>query len=141
MNVALTVWEDHISPVLDTARSVVLVEMRNGAPVSRREEALAGDSPYEKAARLRALGVETLVCGAISRPLAELIASLGIQVVPFVSGSVDEVLGAMIAGRVPDKAFSMPGCGCQRQRRLRGQHGCGAKCAHRSSHQQPMEKE
>ncbi|HNR33504.1 MAG TPA: NifB/NifX family molybdenum-iron cluster-binding protein [Candidatus Hydrogenedentes bacterium] len=126
VKVAMTIWEGRISPVLDTARALVVADIDGGGLVSQRSEELPADSGHEKVARLRALGVEVLVCGAVSRPLADLVTASGIRLVPFVSGEFGEVMDAVIAGGVPSKAFSMPGCGCGRGRRLRARRGrCG----------------
>jgi predicted Fe-Mo cluster-binding NifX family protein len=141
MKVALTVWEGRISPLLDTARSVVIADIEEGRPVSQRDETFAGDSAHEKIARLCALGVEVLVCGAVSRPLADLVSSCGIRLIPFVSGELREVLEAVIAGRMPDTAFSMPGCGCGRGRRFHGRHGSCAENPRGASHAVKPEEE
>ena len=128
MRVALTEWEGRVSPVLDTARSVTVVDTENGRPVSRRNEVLAGSTAQENIRRLRDLGVALLVCGAVSRPLAEVIQSWGIELVPFVAGGIDEVLEAVLSNRIPDPAFSMPGCRCGRGRRARVRRGrCGER--------------
>lgn len=119
MKTAVTVWEGRVSPVLDTAQSLVVAEIEAGRVLSQREETFLGNMPHEKVARLCALGVNVLVCGAVSRPLAELISSSGIHLIPFVSGELGEVLEAMAAGHLPDRAFSMPGCGCRQEHRYR----------------------
>ena len=49
---------------------------------------------------IEALGVDTLVCGAISRPLEELAGVRGIEVVALVSGPVDLVERIVAEGRV-----------------------------------------
>jgi len=124
MKVAMTVWNGRISPVLDAARSLLVVEMENGVASSRREEFVLGESVQEKLSRLEELGVETLVCGAVSRPLAKMIASRGIRLIPFVCGDSEEVLKAVAANRIPGTAFSMPGCGFgRRSRGRRGRRG------------------
>lgn len=127
MKVALTTWEGRISPVLDTARCAVVADIEEGRTVSQHVETFSDDSPHEKLERLRALGVDTLVCGAVSRSLADLVSSCGIQLIPFVSGELNEVLEVVAAGRIPERSFSMPGCGCQRQGFGRTVHGCGCK--------------
>jgi predicted Fe-Mo cluster-binding NifX family protein len=126
MRVALTVWEGRISPVFDTARSLLIVDIEDGRPVARHDEQLSAHTAHETMTRLRALGVEVLICGAVSRPLAEMIRACGIRLLPFVSGERDEVVAALIAGRIPDIAFAMPGCGGGRGRRMRARRGaCG----------------
>jgi predicted Fe-Mo cluster-binding NifX family protein len=65
------------------------------------------------------LGVETLICGAISEPVHRELTVRGVKVLRFVAGEIDEVVQAFIAGTLPAPALSMPGC-CARQNRFRG---------------------
>jgi len=62
-----------------------------------------------RAARLGQLGVNVLICGSISNPLARLIEARGIRLVPWMTGPVDEVLQAYLAGALPADRFAMPG--------------------------------
>lgn len=116
MKVALTIWEGRISPVFDVSREVVVLTVERGAVTAREVERLEALGAAEKAARLAALGVEVLICGAISgAPYQELVAR-GLRVFGFVAGDVDEVVAAFLAGRLPSPALSMPGCGSRRHR-------------------------
>ncbi|MBM4043828.1 MAG: dinitrogenase iron-molybdenum cofactor biosynthesis protein [Planctomycetes bacterium] len=117
MRVALAVWNGRVSPVFDVARELMVVEVDGGREVSRLRQEIDGAALPQRAARVAELGVDVLVCGAISRPLAAMLAAEGIAVVPFVRGQVEEVLAAYLAGRLPDPRFLMPGC-CGRRRRL-----------------------
>ena len=65
--------------------------------------------------RLAQQGVSILVCGAISRPLHEMIILNGIQVIPFIAGDLDEVIGAWLSDALDNDRFAMPGC-CGRGR-------------------------
>jgi len=121
MKIAVPVWEGRISPVFDTARRLLLVERDGTQEVSRTEMLLHEQLPVRRAARLGALGVEVLICGAISRPLASIIVGQGIRVVPFISGAADEVLSAFLSGRLWDAALVMPGC--RRWRHMWGRGG------------------
>ncbi len=141
MKVALTVWEDRISPVLDTARSAVIAEIEDGKFLSRQVMTFDDDSAQGKIARLRSLGVEVLVCGAVSRPLADMLCSCGIRLFPFVSGNVSDVLDAVIAGKMPNAMFAMPGCGCGRGRQLRARRGGCERNPGRTVNKIPDEKE
>ena len=60
--------------------------------------------------RLREMGVRTLLCGGISTDLAREIEAGGVEVIPWVSGEVNEVLDAYLGGRLPDPRLTMPGC-------------------------------
>lgn len=126
MKVALTVWNDRVSPVFDVARQVLLLDVKEGRVVARYEESLPGTDPQAQAERLGALNAQTLICGAISKAMAGLLAARNITVVPFTAGGVEKVLAAWLAGNLPDPALSMPGC-CGNRRRNWGGRRCRDK--------------
>lgn len=115
MKTAFAYWDNRIAPVFDTARHLHVVEAESERIIRETQEPLADDLPVKKALRLADLGVGTLVCGAISRPLHELVASYGIQVFPFVAGELREIIQAWLDGNLGRDAFAMPGC-CGRGR-------------------------
>ncbi len=69
------------------------------------------------------MGIDALVCGAISRPQEAFLQAYGVAVVPFVTGNLREVVDAWGAGTLGSDTFAMPGCGRGRGRRFRGGHG------------------
>ncbi|MFH1709251.1 MAG: NifB/NifX family molybdenum-iron cluster-binding protein [Planctomycetota bacterium] len=125
MKVALVLWNGRISPVFDTARNVEVLEVVDGQVTGRQEMALGPDEPNTRAARLAELGVDTLVCGAVSSLLAGVITGRGIHLIPFVAGEAAEVLAAFMAGGLPDPALALPGCCGMRVRARRGGAGRG----------------
>lgn len=112
--------------MFDAAGRIVLVCLENGGEVERREESLAGLSPQLRVRRLVELGADVLICGAISRALCGMCLSAGISVIAWVSGPLDEVVMAYVSGRLPDPAFTLPGC-CGRRLRARGRAGGGGR--------------
>ena len=122
MKVALATWNGRISPVFDVARQVLMLDVEDNRVVARHEETLPGTEPQAQAGRLAALAPHTLICGAISQPMAGLLAARNIQVIPFTAGAVEEVVAAWLAGALPNPAWAMPGC-CGRQGRVRGLGG------------------
>jgi len=121
MKVAIPIWNRRISPLFDTAQRVLIVELDGEQEVARTEEQIGDVALPQKAGRLTELGARVLICGAISRPLAEMLSAAGIEVVPFITGEVEEVLKAYVGGGLPAPQFLMPGC-CGRRFRFRG--GC-----------------
>lgn len=115
MVVALTTWNGRISPVLDVAREVLIIEMNDGIEAARRIEALPGTDLPEQVKKLTELGIRILICGAISKPLAQLLSSAEIDVIPFTAGDADQVLAAWMTGHLPDAKLMMPGC-CKNKR-------------------------
>jgi len=119
MKTAFAVWNKRIAPVFDVARHIHIVETESGRIVGEAQEELTDDVPARKALHLAELGIGALVCGAISRPLQEMIAAYGIRVASFVAGDLREVIAARLGGRLEKDVFAMPGCGNQGLRRSR----------------------
>ena len=110
MIVAIPVWSDHVSTVFDFARHLLLVELDGGNEIGRSEHPLQEGPPIFRARKLSRFGVEVLICGAISCPLSRIVANHGIEIIPFVSGTVNDVLNAYLTGRLADSRFCLPGC-------------------------------
>ena len=109
MKIAIPVWNDNLSNVFDFAGRLLVVEIENAREVSRSEVPLQAESLPERAGRLKQLGVNVLLCGAISRALANMVTESGIQVLPYVTGRVDDVLQAYLTGQLLQPQFTMPG--------------------------------
>jgi len=119
---AFASWNNRIAPVFDVTRQIRVVESQSGKPVGVAQEVQLDGLPLNRVLRLTELGVGTLVCGAISRPVHDLVVGQGIRVIPFVAGELDEVVQAWLSGGLNGDAFSMPGCCRRGQHRFRGMH-------------------
>ena len=128
MKVALPIWAGRISPVFDVAERLLVVEVEEGTEVGRHEETVRETAFARRAMRVAELGVDTLICAAISKPLEEMLTHAGVQVISQTCGNLEDVLGAYLRGQLTDRAFLMPGC-CGRRRPgprggpHRGRHG------------------
>jgi predicted Fe-Mo cluster-binding NifX family protein len=109
MKLAIPVSSGRVSNAFDFARRLLVVEYEDDREVARTEVPLQEDLPLSRANRLGALGVRLLICGAISRPLAAHLLGVGIDVMPFVSGFVHEVLEGYRRGDLESARFLMPG--------------------------------
>ncbi len=126
VRIAIPMWSGSVSTVFDFARRLLLVDIDGGRDAGRREVELPEEAPATRVARLSREGVSVLVCGAISRPMAQMLAGAGIEVVPFVSGPVEEVLRAYLGNRLQEPSFLLPGCAPGMRRRWgRGRGGRG----------------
>jgi len=136
MKVAMPVWSGRISPVFDVAQRLLVVDVEAGGPAGGAEHVVGTDMPASRARRLAELGVDVLICGAISRPMEMMLAAGGIRVIPYVCGPVEEVFQAYLAGRLSRPTFLMPGC---RRGRLgfRPRHRWGREGIDRNGRQCP----
>jgi len=119
MKIAIPQWKGRISPVLDEASKVLLVEIKDHREQHRQENTLIPSHAWARAKAIRQLGAEVLICGAVSRQLEAALRSAGIQVICNICGPIDAVLSAFCEGRLDENVFLMPGC-CGRRRRFRG---------------------
>ncbi len=123
MKLALTVWGNRISPVFDSARTLMVVELRDGLVQSRRLEPCRLEPPFFRASWFTSLGVDELICGAITRQTAQGLESVGVHVIGFITGEVEEILEAYTNGRLAAPRFAMPGCGGRHRKQGRGGRG------------------
>jgi len=121
MKIALPIWNNRVSPLFDTACRVLIWSVEGGRYGEWEEHDLQGLIPPMKVRKVKELGADVLICGAVSNPIACLVESAGIELVPWVSGPVEEVLEAFQAGQLDRPRYFMPGC----RRRGRRGHGRG----------------
>ena len=118
--IAFTIWQDRISPVFDSSKVVLILDIENSVEISRRSVTLETHAPLSRARELTDLGVHVLICGAISLPFANAIESMGINIFPFVAGDINSVICSYLDGTVHNPSFLMPGCRRKSRRRFRG---------------------
>lgn len=116
MKIAISSWNGRLAPVFDVSRQVAVMEVKDGKIINRQEHDLESVEFYTKVIKLVKLGINTLICGAVSRPLADMIVAQGIKLVPFMAGETDQVAKAYLTGSLLNTSFAMPGC-CGRRRR------------------------
>ena len=116
MKIAVTVWEDRISPVFDVATTILVAEIENGQVVSRQAMPFNPVLSWQFTRQLKEMGVSVLVCGAISKVPATIISVGGIELIPFISGKTADIVSAYAKGNPIRRDFSMPGMRRQRRR-------------------------
>ncbi|MEA3409239.1 MAG: dinitrogenase iron-molybdenum cofactor biosynthesis protein [Candidatus Eisenbacteria bacterium] len=132
MRIGIPIWNGRVSPVLDTAERVVVIDSGDETGEMREEVVLQPRRLPLRAARIAELHLDLLVCGAVSRPLAEMLAAAGVRLEPWIAGEVEEVLGALTTGQLDRPRYRMPGCcGGRGQGRGRGRSQGGRGGAQR----------
>lgn len=115
MRVAVPVWCDRVSPVFDVADHLTIVEIFGREAASVEEHLLR----HDRVQGLRELGVDVLICGAISHDLEERVLAAGIEVVAEIRGETCDVIRAFAEDKLARPEFSMPGCHSRRRRPAR----------------------
>ena len=108
MRIAIPVWNGYISPVLDTARRLIIYEMSGSDPMLREEIVI---NPGETdIAGLIASRVDVIICGALSRELEQYLTDRGVSVHPWIMGEAGYLIKCYAAGKIRTRDYSMPGC-------------------------------
>ena len=110
MRIAIPIWDDKVSPVLDSASRLLIIEAENKTETSRFEVYLDEHDLSRKFFRLRGMEIDILICGAVSHSFSRMLTAFGVEVIPEISGHTDEVLKAYFKGNLFDHKFLMPGC-------------------------------
>lgn len=110
MKVAVTVWEERISPVFDASRRLLIAEIEDRRITDRSYVIFDPGMPSNLAKILSELDVPVLICGAVSQVPATIMTNSGIRLISFITGEVDRVLEVYARGNSLAPTFVMPGC-------------------------------
>jgi predicted Fe-Mo cluster-binding NifX family protein len=130
MRIAIPIYGEYISPRLDCAATLIVIEpmeKKVGAPL---EHSLSEITDNERPAFLAKLSVKILLCGGIRRRDYFALEGLGIEVIPGLMGSWRTLLDEYMAGRLKPAApgFRESVCcraGGPKGRGLHGRHNAG----------------
>lgn len=109
MKAAFSYEGKRIAPVFDVARHIFIVEAEAGKIICEFKKKMDNELHIQNTIRIAETGIETLICGAVSTSLHNMISSYGISVIPFVTGELREVINAWINGNLNCEVFFMPG--------------------------------
>lgn len=123
MTVAIPIWQDRVSPVFDAASRLLVVRRGRARELERKEFALGAVASDALARTVLDIGVDVLLCAAISEPLRFALERGGVRVEDNLCGEVESLLRAFNAGTWRDPKFQMPGCGKQREFRAQRSRG------------------
>lgn len=115
MKIALSIWKDCISTVFDTADQLWIFEPDGTGGYKKTPIKLNSADVKGRANEMKEQQIDVLICGAISRPLENMLITLGITVYSFVRGPVEEIIAAYQSGKLNHAVFALPGC-CRRLR-------------------------
>lgn len=102
MRVAISIWQNCISPVFDVAENILLIDIVDNQVASSTSVGLGSDQPFTRAKILSDWGVSVLICGAISQTLKMAVSGQNIEIISYVFGPLETILSAYINGQLQD---------------------------------------
>jgi predicted Fe-Mo cluster-binding NifX family protein len=131
--IAVPNCQGRVSPVFDVAAQLVLVRLKGEAELERKDVVLFERQPDGIVRSLGELGIQVLICGAISQGLQLALERVGIRVLPQICGGLDSVIAAYRRGTLGQPEFAMPGC-CGRRWKTERR---GGRCRKHSNTSRP----
>jgi len=125
MLVCLATYRDRLAALLEGATELRLFEVRAGGWNLRGFSPRPEDCPAGLARLLSGAGVTILICGGVSAQHLQYLHSNGIEVLPWICGTVPAVLEGVAQGDL--SALVMPGCRYERPACLERPEGAGAR--------------
>ncbi len=108
--VAISIWNDRVSPVMDTANQLMVIDYEDKHELKRSVLNIPNLNVVHKAEFFRGQGINFLICGAISMQMFRILAASQVEVIPFIRGSIHEVLAAYNSGDLQNGEYFLPGC-------------------------------
>ncbi len=108
MRIAIPIWNGHVSPVFDVAHEVAVfdIDRDRGVASFGTTHPLPSGRP---AAGLEALGIDLLICSAISPALEAVLWVSGVEVIADVCGSPPGIAASFARGDSSLDDFRAPG--------------------------------
>ena len=110
MKIAVTVWDERISPVFDSAHTLLIADIKDKKIKNISYESFNPQLEARLTEKLSHQGIEVLICGAISQAHSTLIEACAIRLISFIGGNVNEILESYAKGNPLAPTFLMPGC-------------------------------
>ncbi len=117
--IGFTVLKNRISPLFDVAENFLVMDYEEGSVQQERVVHIGSMEFFERIRDVISLGMDVLICGAISRQYFAALMFHGLDVIPFISGEVEKIKRAYIVGELERKSYIMPGCFKHRKNILR----------------------
>ena len=107
--VAIPVFESRVSPVLDSCRRMVIIDIDGDCEVGRQEVFFEKMSSLERIEIIARWGIGKIICAGVSDVMCRFLAGKNIAVISGIAGELEKIINAYICNRLDDQCFIMPG--------------------------------
>ena len=109
IRIAIPIFHNRVSPVLDTCTRLLIIDFDGKADVEKREIPFDVYSQSERFKIVKNLNPDAIICCGISEVFDKMLQSAGIRLISGIAGDVEQVTEAFLANRIDDPRFRMPG--------------------------------
>ena len=107
--IAIPVFESRVSPVLDSCRRIVVLDIEGGREILRQEVYLEKMSIHERLEVITRWGIRKIICAGVSDVMCKFLAGKNIALISGIAGELEKIINAYICNCLDDPCFLMPG--------------------------------
>ena len=100
MRVSIAICQDRVCPRFDRAATLIVIDVRDGREENREVLDISAWPAHGRATRVSQLGVDQLICGALSSFDEAGFEESPVRLVSQVAGPVDAVIQAILSGAI-----------------------------------------
>ena len=90
--IAVPVFQDRVSPLMDVSNRYMIYETEDGKIKQRIDISLNADGESQRVEKLKEIGVNTIICGAVSGYVAHIVGEKGMRLLSMIYGPIDEII-------------------------------------------------
>jgi len=107
--IAVPIFQNRVSPVLDTCKYLLIVDTEASAEKVRSTVFLSDMSLTERCNLFCKLHINIVICGGVSEIFANMLEGSHIALINGIAGNIDDVISAFLMDRLYLPEFYMPG--------------------------------
>jgi len=107
MEICIAGYQNRVATLLETATELRVYTLEESNVVRSGMTAMPLAGPAALPGYLKAMGVEIVICGGLAKAAKDGFEAMGIQIIPWVKGPIEEVLNAFNEDRI--EMMIMPG--------------------------------
>ena len=115
--IALPVFQERVSPLMDVSDRYIIYETENGEIKQRVIITISTESGPQRIEKLKDIGVNTIICGAVSGHVAHKVGEKGMRLVSMIYGPIDEVIERYLNNTLTTFIPGPAGCTGRKKRR------------------------
>jgi predicted Fe-Mo cluster-binding NifX family protein len=108
VKVAIPRMGESVAPCFEYCATMAIFTIADGAVTEQVDFPLRSQDPFDRVRLLRDQQVDTIICGGVQNTYADVLRTSGFQVISWVSGAVDSLLGLFLRGQL------VPGTECRK---------------------------
>jgi predicted Fe-Mo cluster-binding NifX family protein len=100
LKVAIPRFGKEVAPCFEYSATITIFTIKKGRPTGQVDFTVQSPEAFDRVRLLRDQDVDTLICGGVQDVFEDLLRGTGINVISWISGTVEEVLERFIHGRL-----------------------------------------